>query len=687
MQTLILASAGHVDHGKTTLVKNLTGTDTDTLAEEKARGLSINPGYAYHRFSGDKVLGIVDLPGHRDFINNMLAGSAAVDGALLVVAADDGIMPQTREHTAILDLLGLRRGLAVITKTDRVDAARVSAVSAELQSLLADTGLAGIPIFPVSNIAGSDSSKAAEPTGINKVRDYLQGMFQADDSTEAAAESDSTALASFLAPSLVHNNRYLIDRVFTIKGAGTVVTGCVLSGCIKPDTRLMHSALGQTARVRGLRLDQEAITQATAGSRVALNIDLPPDRLQRGDYLADEILCQPVSRLDVHLRLLNESHNKTHKRSKNKKPPRLSPNTEYHLHLCASHRLVHVRALEDDYCQLHFAPPLCACYGDRFILRDSSSRHTLGGGMVIDWARGVKGGGRESRNKRRASPDRVKALQALNNPHETALAKLLDLLPSGVDLQHFAAVRNLQVAHLMQAIPQQAPFRQHRLLPTAQGQHLLHKRYFEAYTKQILASLKAAHQEQPQQPGLSEAALAAIPDLTDLAKTPGLLAALLSSLAESRHIAKSGSVYHLPGHQPQISPEQEAFLAKVRPLLLEAGRTAPTTGELAEHTGIPLKALRDILRQSVRSGGLVQVADNRHYLPETLLDLAAFTAELAAQAADGGFSVIAFRDASGLGRNLCIDILEYFDRIGYTRRAGNSRFLRDGIEQVFPAKN
>ena len=665
MNTLILASAGHVDHGKTALVKNLTGTDTDTLAEEKARGLTINPGYAYHHFPGGKVLGIVDLPGHRDFINNMLAGSAAVDGALLVVAADDGIMPQTREHTAILDLLGLGRGLAVITKIDRVDEARVKAVSADLKSMLAGTGLAGIPIFTVSNTDNDNSTGGtgnSGNTGIDKVRDCLGEMFR--DESADAAENDRV-------PSLTPNNRYLIDRVFTIKGAGTVVTGCVLSGCIKSDTRLVHSASGQTARLRGLRLDQDEVQQAIAGNRVALNINLPPDLLQRGDCLTDEILCHPVTRLNVRLRLLEENNKGHHQK------PKLRPTTEYHLHLCAAHRLVHVSPLGDGpYYQLSLDSPLCACYGDRFILRDASSRHTIGGGMVIDW-------GEVDRN--RSSMTHLKVLQSLDNPHETGLVKLLELLPAGVDLQRFAAVRNLQMEHLIEAIQKQAPFSQHRLLRMEHGGYLLHKRYFEAYQQQILASLHTVHREQPEQTGLSETLLAQDLNaaISDLKRSRLPLAALLDSLVDSGHIAKSGTIYHLPGHKPRLSPEEKQFMATLRPLLLEAGHTAPRTNELVTLTGIPLKSLQGILRQSVRSGNLVQVADNRHYLPETILELAAFTADLAAQAADGGFSVIVFRDASGLGRNLCIDILEYFDRIGYTHRAGNSRFLRAAIDEVF----
>ena len=698
-----------MDHGKTALVKNLTGVDTDTLAEEKARGLSINPGFAYLPFDGG-VLGIVDLPGHRDFINNMLAGSAAVDGAMLVVAADDGVMPQTEEHAAILDLLGLQRGLAVITKTDRVDAARVKEVRGQVKALLADTGLAAIPIFAVSNIDGD---------GIEEVRRYLASLFhnnnrppleggQAKQGRLSASRGRSQlsgggTVAQISLTPFALATRYLIDRAFIIKGAGTVVTGSLRSGRISAESRLVHSASGETARVRGLRLDQQQITEAAAGSRVALNISLPHSDLQRGDWLTDESLHRPLSRLDTRLRLLQAD-------------TRLRPAAQYHLHIGAAHRLVRLRRLgeKQPYYQIALTEgeaPLFACYGDRFILRDPSSRHTLGGGMVVDCTVPRRG---------RAGPRRLAELVALDQPHEAALLGLLELRPGGVDLQVFAADRGLERGGLLQVIrghtrnsdsstrhsresgnpertdsgkaaaPYSAewtltldsrfrgndgghPLRDHRLLQVQGRPFLLHGHFFEDYREKVLERLQVGHQQHPERQGLDEAALAAA-----LKVPPPLLQALLAAFIESGAIAKSGTAYHLPGHAPRRSPEEERFLARVRPLLLKAGRVAPRTRELADATGIPLKALQRLLGQAARSGSLIRVADNRHYLPETVAELAAFTEALAAKSADGGFSVIEFRDASGLGRNLCIDILEYFDRSGLTRRAGNSRFLRSG---------
>ncbi|MGI9249673.1 MAG: selenocysteine-specific translation elongation factor [Pseudohongiellaceae bacterium] len=664
MQTLVIASAGHVDHGKTALVKQITGVDTDTLAEEKSRGLTISPGFAYYRFPDgeDRVLGIVDLPGHTDFINNMLAGSAAVDGAMLVVAADDGIMPQTREHLAILDLLGLNCGLAVVSKIDRVDAGRVDEVSSELKTLLASTALASIPVFSVSNTDG---------VGIDEVRACLANLF---------AREQHDDFAPFQP-----NIRYLVDRSFVVKGVGTVVTGGVRNGRITRESKLVHGSCqpigrssqssriirtsqatrttqaGQAARVKGLRLDQQEVSEATAGSRVALNINLPHDKLHRGDWLMDEILHWPVSRLDVQLRLIDSDS-------------KLRPAAEYHLHIGASHRLVHVRPLGNGpYHQLISTEPLFACYGDRFIIRDPSSQHTLGGGRVIDVFVPRRG---------RATEARLAELEALDNEHNTALGKLLELRDYGVNLNEFALCRNLSPASLLDVVQKEKAYQPHRLLPMPHQTlpQLLHERVFNSYRKQILTQLEATHISQPDQQGLSEPALGRA---TAFKGSHTLFQAILAALLEDSSVSKTGTLYHLPEHKAQLSAEQKQFLARIRPILLEAGKVAPRTRELVALTNIPLNQLQHILRQTTRAGSLIQVADNRHYLPETIMELAAFTETLTAQAETGGFTVIQFRDASGIGRNLCIEILEYFDRVGYTRRDGNNRFLRTDSANVF----
>ena len=258
---MIVATAGHIDHGKTTLVKALTGVDTDRLPEEKKRGISIDLGFAYRKTDSGSVIGFVDVPGHERFVRNMLAGVCGIDYVMLIVAADDGVMPQTVEHLHIVDLLTIKHGIAVITKTDRVPAERVAEVAASVRALLAPTALASIEVLPVSAISGD---------GIEKLRDML---------ANAAGEFGDREHAG-------RNLRYAIDRVFTIAGSGTVVTGTVFNGAVAVGDKLMLSPSGIEVRVRGIQKDGQAATRAIAGERCALNVTgADVADIHRGDWV------------------------------------------------------------------------------------------------------------------------------------------------------------------------------------------------------------------------------------------------------------------------------------------------------------------------------------------------------------------------------------------------------------------
>jgi len=646
---LIVASAGHVDHGKTSLVSHITGVDTDTLAEEKARGLSINLGFAYYHFSRNTEtgkqahsIGFVDVPGHTDFINNMLAGVSAVEAALLVIAADDGIMPQTREHLAILDLLGIKQGLIAITKIDKVDAHQLATVTADVDNLLAGTSLHDVPIVPVSN---------ANQQGIPEVIEHLQSLAQDDQ-----APSNPDPHSHF---------RYQIDRSFTVKGMGTVVTGTVRSGHVSIGSNLLHSATNETTKLRGLRLDQDEVTEAAKGQRVAANITIAYGQISRGDWLMDAAICHPVFRFDARLRLL-EPH-QIHSRA----------DTEYHLFLGASHHVVQIRKLADDsqpWYQIASSQPVFAHYGDQFVLRDPASQHTIGGGHVVDIF---------VPRRRRASPQRLAQLAALDQDNLSALQTLLETETTGINLAEFAIGRNCTDANLDALLSQLAENSFLSLTVNNMAKPLLlRKQYYDQHCNSIKDSLARYHQSNSNQQGISE------PALSKTVKFTGshlLFHSLLKNLTETGAIKRSGTLLHLPEHKARLSAEESAFLEKVRPLLQEAGFVAPRTRELVEMTGIGLKPLDNILKQTAKAGNLIRVADNRYYLPETIMQLAEFTEQLAQQSElDEGFSVIQFRDtANTIGRNLCIEILEYFDKVGFTRRDGNSRFIRTDKENIF----
>jgi selenocysteine-specific elongation factor len=403
---MIVATAGHIDHGKTLLVKTLTGTDTDRLPEEKARGISIDLGFAYLPLAEGGLIGFVDVPGHERFIRNMLAGVSGIDFALLIVAADDGVMPQTIEHLQILDLLRIGRGAAVITKADRVDAARIEEVRDQVKTLLAPTLLADAPILPVSAISGS---------GMAELKNLLL--------REAAAKGQRSAAGQHL--------RYAIDRAFSIAGSGTVVTGTVFNGTVRSGDKLVISPAGREVRVRSIQIHGKSAAEARAGERCALNLTgADVESVRRGDWVMAEAIHRPTRRIDVRLNVLPGEG----------KP--LKHWTPVHLHLATADVTARVSLKRGEALnpgqggigQLVLDEPIAALHGDRFILRDQSSTRTLGGGVIIDPIPPAS----------RRSKARDATLAALESAdHLTALAALAAEGKRPVDLAHFEAIFNL----------------------------------------------------------------------------------------------------------------------------------------------------------------------------------------------------------------------------------------------------
>lgn len=405
---MIVATAGHIDHGKTLLVRTLTGVDTDRLPEEKARGISIDLGFAYWPLPSGAVVGFVDVPGHERFIRNMLAGVCGIDFALLVVAADDGVMPQTVEHLHILDLLNIQRGIAAVTKVDRVAPERVAQVIADVEALLAGTRLDTAPVIPVSAVNG---------TGLDDLRHAL--VAAADAQSARSAEGQYFRLA--------------IDRAFTVAGSGTVVTGTVFNGTAAPGDRLVVSPKGTPVRVRGIQMRGAAAERAQAGQRCALNLtgaDL--EAVARGDWVLHEAIHAPTQRFDARITVLAAE------------AQALDHWTPLHVHLATAD--VTARILiprggtivpgATGIAQLLLDKPVGALHGDRFILRDQSARRTLGGGVIIDPL--VRAG-------RRTAAARNAELAALDaGPAETVLAELLKSQEQGVELARFQRAFNLK---------------------------------------------------------------------------------------------------------------------------------------------------------------------------------------------------------------------------------------------------
>ena len=636
---MIVATAGHIDHGKTTLVRALTGVDTDRLPEEKARGISIDLGFAYWRTPGDNLtVGFVDVPGHERFVRNMLAGVCGIDYVMLVVAADDGVMPQTVEHLHIIELLSVKNGVALITKIDRTSPQRTKDVAASVKELLASTGLASIDVVPVSAVSGS---------GMDRVR-------------LALADSART-----LHRQGQHGRRFrfAVDRVFTVAGSGTVATGTVFAGAAGPGDKLTLSPAGVEVRVRTIQKDGKVAGQVVAGERCALNLSgVEVADAGRGDWLVSPALHAPTQRLDVRLQLLGSET----------RP--LKHWTPVHLHHGAKdvtarisiRRGAEIRPGESAMAQLIVDKPIAALNGDRFIVRDQSALRTIGGGAVID----------PFAPPRRRDPElRASQLQALESADpQGALGALLACSPSGVNLLWFARIFNLDDEHLA------ALAQSHDLVVV--GKELrtgLSRASVETINASVRDALARFHIATPRALGMEIAALRreCAPQLA--AET---FPFLLRLLADERQIELSGSVAKLPRHVATDNPADKNLWRRVRPMLDDAGFNGLTTAELATAAKIREPVLKDFLHRKAKTGELVRVTPERFYLRGTLAQFAAIAESVFRVAPEGKFSAAQVRDRTDIGRTRAIQILECFDRLGITQRIGDLRVIRRDVVPI-----
>jgi selenocysteine-specific elongation factor len=638
---VILATAGHIDHGKTALVRALTGVDADRLPEEKRRGLTIDLGFAYATLPDGTELGFVDVPGHERFLPNMLAGVLSIDRVLLVVAADNGPRPQTLEHLDILELIEIGEVTGVVTKTDRVEADRTATVVEEVGALLAAAGFAGSPIFPVSSRTGD---------GVADLTYHLQQSARSAEANRAAAPPSGLF-------------RMPIDRAFTLSGIGLVVTGTVAAGTVTVGERLSISPSGIAVRVRGLHSQNQAVESAAAGERCAINVSgsFPEGREPgRGDWIVAPERHAPARRLDLVVRV-----------SRFAEAP-LRDGLPVHFHLGTADIVGRVAVLggrsitpgESGFVQVDFEQPIGALHGDRAVLRDHASRHTLAGGRVVDPFPPRRG---------RRLPSRLAVLRA-SAEADPALALLRILAAEGlVSLPDFALARNLAPAELA-ALTKAGGF---LCLGTPRAPVAVTAERLAALCDNIVAALAASHEAQPDALGLTRPAL--LTRLRAVAPEAALEAAL-DELAGGGRAVREGPVWRLPEHQPRLTRADERLWERVRPLLDVENLRPPRVREIASTLALEPEAVGRFLHRAERLGRVAKVADNRFFLPETLARLAEIGRELAEGSPEGTFTAATFKDRSGVGRNLTIQVLEYLDKMGATRRDGGARVVLHGGE-------
>ena len=640
---MIVGTAGHIDHGKTSLVKALTGIDADRLKEEKARGITIDLGFAYKPTADGGVLGFVDVPGHERLVRNMLAGATGIDHVLLVVAADDGPMPQTREHLAILDLLGLTRGAVVLTKSDLVPDARLAEVRAEIDALLQPTGLAGSPVFAVSNLTGA-------------------GMAALEQHLLLAQQAQAPAAADGLF-------RLAVDRCFSLAGIGTVVTGTAVSGRVAVGDRVLVSQRKLPVREKDMLAHVGDSQQGLAGQRLALNLaatGLEKSDIARGDWIVAEAAHAATRRIDARLRLLaGEARDLAHW-------------TPVHLHLGACDVGARVVLLEGPalapggsaLVQLELNREIAAWHGDRFILRDQSATRTLGGGVVLDpFASATL----------RRKPQRRAALAALEQAApEDALRSLLALEPpAGVDVDSFFLAWNLQPARREAVLKAVA----HRVLVDGGVSRLFAPGQLERVAASLTEALAAHHQQHPDSPGLPPAALQKQPAVKTRA---AVFNHLLRELINAGTLQRAGTSLRLASHQVALRPNEQALWDRLRPWLDEGGIHPPKlTDLLARDRTLHRNQVMHLLDKLARFGKIYAVSEEYFVQPQHLHALAQAAQKLAQADAHQRLNVKDLRESLALSRHLSLPLVEFFDQVGFTKRDPEGRKIRRDATDLF----
>jgi selenocysteine-specific elongation factor len=616
---MIVGTAGHIDHGKTALVKALTGVDADRLKEEKARGITIDLGYAYSDLGDGRQLGFVDVPGHERFVHNMLAGATGIDAALLVVSAAEGIKPQTVEHLQIVDLLGLDRGIVALTKSDLADEDQILERMAEVETLLSSTSLKGAEIIPVSALTGH---------GLEELRNKLLALGESRKGTTGFT-------------------RLAVDRCFVLPGAGVVVTGTVHAGEIRVDDRVLLTPSGLEARVRSLHAQNRPAEIGRAGERCALNLTGPrlsKESVRRGDWVVSPELHAPADRIDVRLKVLAAE------------PGPLKHWSPVHVHVGSAHVMGRVALLEGDKLlpgetglgQIVLDEKVGALAGDRVVLRDPSATRTIAGARVIDPFG-------PPRNRR--IPRRIAELRALDDEDESALHNVLALETGFVETARFGLVRNLRPAEV------------DRMLAEAGGARLAGFGFLAetlaGARADLVETLKAFHQGTPDAPGLQ-------PERLRLGMQKRWPLAVFRELVNQELAAKTvvvdGPFLRLPGHSLKLGAKDEVLWKNIADTLARERFRPPRVRDFADAYDVAEPDVRRLMRRVAKLGRVVEVAPDQYFLRSVV-------AEMIGIANDFGrdFTAAEFRDKLDNGRKVAILILEFFDRHGITIRRGDLR--------------
>ena len=632
---MIVATAGHVDHGKTLLVKKLTGMDTDRLEEEKRRGLSINLGFAYLKSAGNKTIAFVDVPGHMRFINNMIAGINGIDLGMLVVAADDGPMPQTREHLDVLKLLGVRRFVLVISKIDRVDYTRIEEVRKKAMVLFSESD--EVPVFEVNS---------PSEEGITGLIDHLE---------QEANKLAKKPVSGYF--------RLSIDRAFLIKGKGLIVTGTVASGSVQPGDTLMLLPQDVPVRVRTLQVQEQEAEQAVCGQRCALNIsgDIEKEDIERGDWLVGGGINQTTTRFDARAHLLQHAPFPF----KHMAPVKLYIGAK---RLSASLALLKDRTMQagqSAFVQLIVKNPIHCCHGDRFLLRDDSESETLGGGVVLDSSASAA---------RRSSAARLQILAAMElGTAQDALRSLLFEQKQMVNLSQFCLGWNIRADEESVFLDIGSYGDKLTLLEYDGQSYAVSSEQWQSVSLWIQRELAKKHNQNSG--GRNTGGMWRGKFLTNFkSEFPGFAPEIVIGFMQTAGIITAGQdTIALREQAPELSGEQEAMWAAINSYLIKSHLQVPVVGDMAHNLSYEKLSVQALCKIATRQKWLVAVAENRFVLRQHAEQFARVALSLANK--QKFFSVADFKNACGIGRNLAVEVLEYFDKIGFTLRKESGRVI------------
>lgn len=635
MREIVLGTAGHVDHGKTSFVRALTGIDTDRLKEEKERGITIELGFAYLDLECGHRLGIIDVPGHERFVKNMVAGVTGIDLVAFVIAADEGIMPQTREHFEICRLLGVKKGLIVITKKDMVEPDWLELVEEEVRGFFADSFLAEAPLVMVSSTTGE---------GIDTARQTLNELVAACEFAEAYGPF-----------------RLAIDRIFTMKGFGAVVTGTSLSGrvAVGDDIRIYPKELD--GKIRGIQVHGQSVALVEAGNRTAINIQgVEMETIERGDVLATPGCLKPSYMLDAEFIFL----------SSNEKP--LKNRTRVRVHLGTAEIMGRVVLLEDEEItpgrtanvQLLLEEPVGVWPGDHYVVRRYSPVTTIGGGVVLN-------NSAPKRKRFREENSRIFSIYHTASQEELVLFHLRESGCNGLTGQELSVKMGCFGNRFKKLM--NGPISARKVVVVdSEKQLCIAADVYAGLLDKITGVLTQFHLESPLKAGLSKEELRS---RAERGLGPKLFQLCLTDLSKKGIIALEEGIVRLAGHRVSLQADEKEIREKMNRLFIDAGLTAPTLKEVhSAFPDVPPALVMEVLNLLVKEGLVTKVTNDFYFLTSSLNELQKTLHDYLVK--EGDIDAPRFKELTGLTRKFSIPLMEYFDKAKLTLRVGDKRILR-----------